>query len=63
MGVIRLSIDIFPLPWGEGAPQGRVRGSKPLLGNALSDSRTPHPSAFAPTFSLWEKGSLGVYYG
>lgn len=33
----------LPLPWGEGAPQGWVRGTKPLIYKTLLNSRTPHP--------------------
>ena len=49
---MRHAFNILLLPWGEGAPQGWVRGSKPLIKSAPSPSGTPHPSAYAPTFSL-----------
>ena len=47
----------LPLLGGEGAPQGWVRGRKPLIDKAPSTSGTPHPTLRA-TFSPWEKGNV-----
>jgi len=57
MGVMG-NLSIFSLSHGERVPEGWVRGSKPLINSTPSPSGTPHPSAYAPTFSPWEKGSV-----